>query len=196
MRASQVIGAGPLTIEAWVRPGASSADGLLVIGADDNAGWSLELNGGRLTLWLATTQGLRSNQNTTLLQAGQWYHVAATYANGSAQTFVNGAGSTSSSVGTLTQGPFLRFGGLAGYAFFNGALDEVRISSVVRYVGNFTPPAAPFVSDANTIGLWSFDEGAGQTAADESANANNGTLGSTSGADASDPAWTAGYPFP
>jgi hypothetical protein len=196
VRANQVVGVGPLTIEAWVRPTTSNANGLVIVGADDNTGWSLELNDGRLTLWLATNQGWQFNQNSMVLQAGQWYHIVATYEAGYAQTFVDGVASGATSVGTLTQGPHLRFGGFSSsYAYFAGDLDEVRISNMTRYGGNFTPPTAPFVSDANTLGLWHFDEASGQTANDASTSANHGTLGTTSGSDSADPGWTNGYPF-
>jgi hypothetical protein len=196
VRAAQVLGTGPLTIEAWIRPATNNANGLIILGADDNSGWSLELNGGQLTLWLLTNQGWRFSQHATALQAGQWYHVAATVGGGNAQTFVNGNPSGATNVGTLTQGPDLRIGGLTGYAFFNGTVDEVRISNVVRYVANFGVPSAPFANDANTLGLWSFDDGSGQTAGDESSRQNNATLGSSAGSDSSDPTWVAGYPFP
>jgi hypothetical protein len=193
IRANAVPGTGPLTVEAWVRPSVNNDDGLLVIGANDSAGWSLELNGGRLTLWLSTNQGWRSVQHITPLAANTWYHVAGTYASGSAQVFVNGVASGSASVGTLTQGPQLRIGGLTGYQYFNGRLDEVRISNVARYTGNFTRPTASFAPDANTLGLWRFNEGAGQTAADASASGNTATLGSAAGADSADPTWAAGF---
>jgi hypothetical protein len=99
--------------------------------------------------------------------------------------------SSAASVGTtLTQGPSLRIGGLAGYGFFNGTIDEVRISNVVRYTTAFTPPTTFPAADANTIGLWRFDEGSGQTTIDSSSRANHGTLGSTTGADSNDPVWT------
>jgi len=39
------------------------------------------------------------------------------------------------------------------------------------------------------VAYWKFDEGFGQTVNDSTINNNNGTLGSTAGADASDPAW-------
>jgi hypothetical protein len=184
-----------LTIEAWVRPAVNNANGVLVVQADDNVGWSLELNNGRLTLWLSTNQGWPSVQHNTVLQAGQWYHVAATYNSGVAQTFVNGVASATANVGTLTQGPSLNLGGLAGYSFFNGALDEIRISNVVRYTANFTVPTAPFSPDANTRGLWRFDEGSGQTAADSSASGNTATLGANGSADNADPTWVTGYSF-
>ena len=39
------------------------------------------------------------------------------------------------------------------------------------------------------VAYWKFDEGFGQTANDSTINANNGTLGATSGAESSDPTW-------
>jgi len=189
VRAGPVTGVGPLTVEAWVRPNTSNANAIL-IATGDSAGWSLEINGGRPTMWLFTNQGWRSVQSAVTLPAGQWSHVAATYNAGNARVFTNGAASPSMAVGTLTQGPLLRFGGLAGYSFFNGVLDEVRISNVERYSGNFTP-AARFTVDVNTLGLWRFDEGSSQTAYDASASANHATLGVSTAVDSADPAWVA-----
>jgi hypothetical protein len=194
LRAAQVPGTGPLTVEAWVRPDDNNANGLMIVGADDYDGWSLELNSGQLTLWLSTNQGWQLVQHETALQAGQWVHVAATYQNGTARAFVDGVASPAASVGTLTQGPSLSMGGFAGYPFFDGTIDEVRISNVVRYTSDFAPSGAPFSSDVNTLGLWHFDEGAGQTAADASTSANDGTLGNSNNADSADPTWVEGYP--
>ena len=39
------------------------------------------------------------------------------------------------------------------------------------------------------VGLWNFDEGSGQTAADSTANNNYATLGTAGGAEANDPVW-------
>ncbi|MFH1227842.1 MAG: DUF2341 domain-containing protein [Planctomycetota bacterium] len=49
--------------------------------------------------------------------------------------------------------------------------------------------------NAGLVGSWHFSEGIGQSLLDMSGNGNNGQLGSTSGADASDPSWTAGGRF-
>jgi hypothetical protein len=191
LSAAGVPGTGPLTAEAWVRPGVNNLNGLILANANDTAGWSLELNNGQLTFWLATNQGWVFNRHPAALLAGQWYHVAATLAGGVAQTFVDGSASTATNVGTLTQGPALRFGGFSGYPFFNGTLDEVRVSNLARYSASFTRPAGPFTPDANTLGLWHFDEGSGQQALDVSAAANHATLGTGAGADSADPVWTA-----
>ncbi|HEY2018036.1 MAG TPA: LamG domain-containing protein [Bryobacteraceae bacterium] len=45
---------------------------------------------------------------------------------------------------------------------------------------------------ANVVGLWHLDENSGQMVLDSSSFGNNGQLGSTTGADANDPSWTAG----
>jgi hypothetical protein len=195
VRAGQVPGTGPLTIEARVRPDDNNANGLMIVGADDYDGWSLELYGGQLTLWLSTNQGWQSAQHSTVLQVGQWYHVAATYGNGTVRLFVDGIASTVTNVGALTQGSSLSVGGLGGYPFFDGTIDEVRISNVIRYTSDFVPSDAPFSPDANTVGLYHFDEGEGQVALDVSSSDNDGTLGNTGNVDSADPTWADGYPW-
>jgi hypothetical protein len=49
------------------------------------------------------------------------------------------------------------------YPSFSGWIDEVRLSTVVRYASNFTPPAAPFVADGDTVLLYHFDDGTPNT---------------------------------
>ena len=57
-----------------------------------------------------------------------------------------------------------------------GYVDELRISNSIRYHDNFTPPSAQFHNDSNTIGLWNFNEGSGDTVYDISGNENHGIL--------------------
>ena len=44
-------------------------------------------------------------------------------------------------------------------SFFDGFIDEVRISNVERYKNDFEPPKRPFEVDKNTVALWHFDKG-------------------------------------
>jgi hypothetical protein len=188
---------GPLTIELWLRPAQSGASYVIAAQTDENSGWSLELNNGRLTFWLAANQVWRADQLTPVaLQANQWYHIAATYDGSRARTFVSGAASAGTNVGALTQGPNLLLGGFPGYGNVSGQIDEMRISNIVRYTGAYAVPTAPFVADANTLLLWSLDTGSGQTVYDESSNANNGTLGNNGQVNGSDPVWVPGYNWP
>jgi hypothetical protein len=80
-------------------------------------------------------------------------------------------------------------GGQAGEPFFNGRLDEVRLSNTVRYNAAFSPPAVGFTPDANTLALWKLNEGSGQTSADSSGNGYTLTLGTSANADSADPTW-------
>lgn len=86
---------------------------------------------------------------------------------------------------------FSIMGGLTGYPFFAGALDDVRISSSARYTVNFTPPASLPAPDANTLAQWAFNEGSGQTIVDTSGNGRNGVLGASTAAGSDDPTWIA-----
>jgi hypothetical protein len=53
--------------------------------------------------------------------------------------------------------------------------------------------AAPASASPNVIAHWGFDEGSGQQVADSGPTGAHGRLGWSAGADADDPAWTAGH---
>ncbi len=58
---------------------------------------------------------------------------------------------------------------------FHGIIDEVRISSVVRYTEDF-PPAGRFEPDEHTLALYHFDEGEGGILRDASGNGHDGRI--------------------
>jgi hypothetical protein len=84
----------------------------------------------------------------------------------------------------------------AAYPAYNGLLDELRISTTLRYTANFTPPTAPFVTDAFTAALYHFNATSGTVLADES-----GAIGGPSngqllvGGNPAGPVWVADSPF-
>ena len=51
----------------------------------------------------------------------------------------------------------------AQYPSYNGHIDELRFSNVIRYSGNFTPSEAPFIPDGSTMGLYHFEDGMGSS---------------------------------
>ena len=193
MRGGQIAGlGGAQTIELWVRPATGGQDIIIIATTDDVIGWALELNGGRATWWVASTAGWRAAQHPTALLANTWHHVAVTYDGTTARVFVNGAPGPAATIGAITQGPSFRIGGFPGYGFFNGDVDDVRISNIVRYTGTFTPPSSTsLTTDANTRAFYRFNEGSGQTTVDASGNGYNLTLGTTANADSADPTWVA-----
>ncbi|GAB4174009.1 MAG: hypothetical protein Fur005_35880 [Roseiflexaceae bacterium] len=176
------------TIELWVRPGTNNQNAILITTSDDTSGWSLELENGNVIVWVlnSNNQWVVARNTATRLSANTWYHVALTLSNGSARIFVNGTGSAATVVGTLTQGPFLRIGGLAGYAYLNGQIDELRFSNSVRYTNTFSVPTSDFASDANTVALYHLNEN-GQSVIDSGPNGYTLILGTSSATESSDP---------
>lgn len=116
---------------------------------------------------------------TTAIEWGKWYHLAVVRYSGSLRMFVNGKVE-----GAVTIMPVqakkidqrLLFGAFVyNYSwsnFFQGQIDEVRISSTARYSSDFAPPRLPFSNDANTLGLWHFDEPAGSSHVQDASNHN------------------------
>ncbi len=126
-----------LTLSAWINP--SQLSGNTIIGksfypthSDPYYAWIL----------YAMPTGLHCRLDTTTVTAGtltvgQWQHVAATYDGSYIRLFVNGVltGSTPKTGNLQATSRNARIGGrdtspLGEY--FNGALDEVRISAVAR----------------------------------------------------------------
>jgi len=65
-----------------------------------------------------------------------------------------------------------------GAAGFNGLIEEVRFSDIVRYSDTlYSVPTIPFSNDTNTRALWHFDETAGSTIFSDDSNNNNTLTG-------------------
>lgn len=185
---------GDLTLEAWIFiEGFSTSEGyhMYVIGKDTSGERSYGI-GVDLT-WTYPKRpfaiifhpggGYKVAWGSSDLVANQWYHLAGVFDASSDQItlYVDGV-PQSPVVDTSTVYPGdadLRIGGrqYSGHGcYFNGLIDEVRISDVARYSGAFTPATSPFVKDGNTVGLWHLDESIGSTAFDESDYNNDGTI--------------------
>lgn len=91
--------------------------------------------------------------------------------------------------------PFLVIGaekhGYPGISF-TGLVDELRVSSTLRHDGAFARATAPFDADAETVGLFHFDEDTGLVAVD-SAGSVDGEL--VLGGVPPSPTWTTDTPF-
>lgn len=150
-----------------------------VYGDGDYGDYGVSLANGRIAFGVS-----RGTEATTICGSrpvadDQWHHVALTRnaRTGALAIFVDGSLDASGlgprgSIGYRNRrpttypnsDPYLVFGAEkhdAGPAYpsFSGYLDEVRISRVVRYLANFTPPNLPFVPDRRTAALYHFDEG-------------------------------------
>jgi len=83
----------------------------------------------------------------------------------------------------------------AAYPSYSGWIDEVRLSKVMRYSSNFTRPSQPFTPDADTVGLYHFDEGNGNDISDSSGAAGGPSTGTRNfGGNPAGPEWSADMP--
>ncbi|MDW8053281.1 MAG: LamG domain-containing protein [Anaerolineae bacterium] len=161
-----------------------------IFGVPDYGDFGISLYGGRIAFGVHNGTSGYSICSTSVLTPSQWHHIAVTRRiTGEMRIFVNGvlarshngpAGNISYRVGrgiTSNQWfnePYLVIGAEKHdyapsiYPSFSGWVDEVRLSSVVRYTANFAPPNAPFTPDAHTVGLYHFDEGSGTIVLDSS----------------------------
>jgi hypothetical protein len=102
-----------------------------------------------------------------------------------------------------TNDPFLVIGAEkhdagARWVAFSGLIDEVRLSTVLRYPtsGNFSPATQPFVADASTAALYHFDEGQGNIITDASGAPGGPSTGVRNfGGSPAGPEWATDTPF-
>jgi hypothetical protein len=189
---------GAMTLEAWVKFDAFRSGAWHTIiakqGSATNLAYGLYYRDG---IWFELASGGANHvlQDARPLATGVWQHIAAVYTGSTMRIFVNGQMTASRSFnGAITVSNLpLTLGNNSVWSNeqLQGTIDEARVSRVARYSTTFTP-ATRFTPDANTAALWHLDEGAGQACADASTNANTVLRGTTSAAQASDPAWAPG----
>jgi Concanavalin A-like lectin/glucanases superfamily len=181
---------GTKTVELYIRPSTNSQNSIVMGVANSQNGWTLELNDGRVAFWVGQSNNWQSVVSNTSLSANVWHHVAVTYDATSRQSFIfiNGSREVSGNVGVIGSNSSLFIGGLSGYPFFSGELDEVRISNNVRYSDSFVRPAANLAVDGSTTALYKFNDSPGQRVFDSTGRYNL-WRGGGSGVQSSDPTW-------
>ncbi|MEJ5240249.1 MAG: spherulation-specific family 4 protein [Anaerolineales bacterium] len=154
-----------------------------IFGPADYGDWGISLSNGRIAFGIT-----KGSKGTTLcgranVADGTWHHIAVTRraSDGLMRIFVDGwldaqrygpTGNISYRNGRSTpyeNDPYLVIGAEkhdAGPEFpsFSGWLDEIRLSSGIRYSAAFQRPSAPFSPDTRTLFLYHFDEASGEGA--------------------------------
>ncbi len=126
-------------------------------------------------------------------ETDRWYHIACTWDGSTATVYVDGVAHDSVTVVKTLPGVAsdLTLGmGADPNSGFIGVIDEVRVWDVVR--GEEQVREAICAVDGSEVGLrgvWTFEEGAGQTTADLAGLAGDGWLGVDAAVEASDPTW-------
>jgi Concanavalin A-like lectin/glucanases superfamily len=169
---------GMLSISAWINgntwknSSGGDVDTILRKGESTPNNYNLAVASGKVMFCLddADTAGVRGN---TVLNPGQWYHVAAIWDGATVKIYVNGV--LDNSPGTARAAPIstdtrpLYIGGRSGTDYFDGQIRDLRIY-------NRPLTQLEIVQGAGLLGWWKFAEGSGTSAADSSALANTATL--------------------
>ncbi|MFC1464454.1 MAG: LamG-like jellyroll fold domain-containing protein [Candidatus Brachytrichaceae bacterium NZ_4S206] len=157
-----------------------------VYGNGDYGDYGISLASGRIAFGVHNGSSGFTLCGTTNVADGQWHHIAVQrrrsdgylwlFVDGQLQAQADGPNGDISyrdgRTGALKD-PFLVLGAEkhdagAAYPSYSGFMDELRISNVLRYSGNFVRPSGSFTPDANTVALYHFDEASGTTITDSS----------------------------
>lgn len=199
---------GDFTVEAWIKSDQTNNPSVIVGMADDwsDSGWEFQANNdnddyiaftdaeGNVAYYICDNVGGQ-------IFDGNWHHVAVDFSNDTqtATLFLDGQADVgdASELSALYTTSKISVGSSVRAsmptAYFNGTIDEVRISSTRRYAAfvdgasTFTPSQS-FTTDANTLVLYKLNDGSGATAADSSSGNRPLSLPSVGGP----PQWVAG----
>lgn len=157
------------TVEAWIRGEPEPADrarpvvtwkGVFALG---------EAFGGDTVFSVGDAEG--GATSAVSVMDGVLHHVAGTWDGEKANLFVDGVRQAFvAAVAPVAPTATLRMGCDSDLNTFEGLIDEVRVSSIVRYTADGAPPNGPFVGDGDTLALFHLDEGVGDQAIDTSQN--------------------------
>ena len=150
-------GAGDWTIEMFIFPanvGSGEFGTILDNRPDDTNGTyqTLVLAAATLKFYVGGSGSSYRITSDDSLSANTWYHVALCKSGSSTKLFIDGTqtGSTFTdnvtyvNIGRTIIGAEASFDSSGINDFFNGYIDEMRLSNMARYTSNFTAPTAPF----------------------------------------------------
>lgn len=145
------------TLEFWLKLNTLASG---IIFTTSIYGLKLDINSSGTLGLSATTNSSAwdlTNQSSTNMTTNTWNHIAITSTGGTIVLYLNGT-SVASVANAIVSIASLTFGYDANsLSYISGYIDELRLSSTVRYSSTFTPAASAFTRDASTILLNHFD---------------------------------------
>jgi len=153
------------TMECWVRGDAPSGNAALLSRYAEGLGSGLVWSRPRGMLpsgIIGTSRGVARVGLDEPLDWSAWHHIALTFNGSQAVLYVDGKPVGTSPGGDIAHGDWPLFIGAEPNArgdpvsLFAGLIDEVRVSSNVRYTGPFVP-SREFATDGETLLLLHFD---------------------------------------
>src|ERR1051325_3748321 len=171
---------GALTLEAWVKTSSTAYQHVMERGDwwQNQMSYDLTLSESKVRLDIMQSNGTYATViGNTAMSLNAWHHVAGVYDGTQMRVYLdgvlNGTAAATMAPGNNTTGFRIGKSSFLYYPnYFNGRIDEVRVSNAAIYSSNFTP-SAHLTATSTTKGLWKFD---GQTANDWSNSGANGSL--------------------
>ncbi|MEQ8240952.1 MAG: LamG-like jellyroll fold domain-containing protein [Cyclobacteriaceae bacterium] len=175
-------GNAPVTVEAWVKTTQTSIGNIV--------SWGNRTNGQRFGFAVRSSRiafiGQFNDRNgVSIINDNNWHHVAMTFSGGTSGTlrfYVDGVEDGNASPFSMNIiGQDLRVGQVTTPStgeFFDGQIDEVRIWDYELTAVEISARKDQMLAgtEAGLVTYYNFDQGAGTTLTDLTANNNNGTL--------------------
>ena len=155
------------TIEFWYRATSTGQQGLLGFRPQSTNGnyISLVANYPSANVMTFYSNATRITTAANTIVANTWVNFALVRNTGNTRIYVNGTqsgGTYVDAVSYLASRFILASDDFTvGGTPLNGYIDELRISNIARYTGNYTVSNQPFIDDANTLILYHFDQANG-----------------------------------
>ena len=157
---SDLVFSGDFTYEFWAYKDDTSSSGAVFGNNESGYGvpcqWRM-MSTGNMSIHMngSSTWSMASGFGTsTSYTASVWQHWALVRSGSTITLYRDGvsqATTTSSQAQTLQGSSTFVIGGSQGSDYYNGHLDEIRISNTARYTSGFTPSTTAFTDDANTM---------------------------------------------
>jgi hypothetical protein len=150
---------GDFTVDFWMYNTGIVTNAAHLIGNANHTtgaggGWALYCNGTGILKFNDYGNGISTGNTNVGWTANTWHHVAVTKTNNTVKLWLDGQEKASvSHTSAITSTNDLGIGsdnGVSASMYYNGYMDEFRISNTARYTANFTPSTTAFTSDANT----------------------------------------------
>jgi len=140
---------GALTIEAWVKTGSTAVQQVVERGDwwQNQMSYQFTLVEGKVRLDIMQSNGSYTGvMGSTAMSLNAWHHVAGVYDGSQMRVYLDGVldGTATATMAPGNNATGLRIGKssfLYYPYYFNGRIDEVRISNAAIYNGNFKGPS-------------------------------------------------------
>lgn len=150
--------ASNFTIEFWIRPRSVSQQAFLVDQRDASVlnGLAIRQDGTAINVYRGSTTLF--SVSSVFPTADTWYHVAVSKSGSVTKLFINGVEKGLSTVTMYSASNYMNVGkSVFDSQYYDGFIDEFRLSNSARYTDDFTVATTAFDSDGSTLILEHFD---------------------------------------